>query len=74
MPEPLGKSVHTTCFVGANQSGNVVTRRSHSGVLIYLMNAPIIWFSEKQNTVESSPFGSEFLAMKIAQDLIVLMR
>ena len=58
MPEPLGKSVHTTCFVDADHAGNVVTFRSHTGVLIYVMNAPIICFSKKQNTVESSTFGS----------------
>jgi hypothetical protein len=74
MPEPLGKSVHTTCFVDANHAGNVVTRRSHSGILIYVMNTPIIWFSKKQNTVEASTFGSEFVAMRIAKDLIVALR
>jgi hypothetical protein len=74
MPEPLGKSVHSTCFVDANHAGNVVTRRSHSGVLIFVMNTPIIWFSKKQNTVESSTFGSEFVAMRIARDLIVSLR
>ena len=42
MPEPLGKSVHTTCFVDADHDWNVVTRQSHTGVLIYVMNAPII--------------------------------
>ena len=47
IPEPLGKSVHTTCFVDADHAGNVVTRQSHTGVLIYVMNAPIIWFSKK---------------------------
>ena len=39
--------------------------------MIYVMNAPIIWFSKKQNTVESSTFGSEFVAMRIPWDLIV---
>jgi hypothetical protein len=42
MPEPLGRPVAILCFVDANHAGNVVTRRSHSGVLIFLMNAPII--------------------------------
>ena len=74
MPEPLGKCVHTTCFVDANHAGNVVTRRSHTGILIYVMNAPIIWFSKKQNTVESSTFGSEFVALRVARDLIVSLR
>ena len=74
MPELLGKCVHTTCFLNANYAGNVVTRRSHTGILIYVMNAPIIWFSKKQNTVESSTFGSEFVALRVARDLIVSLR
>ena len=44
MPEELGKSAQTTCFVDFNHDGNVVNRISHKGVLIYVMNAPIIWF------------------------------
>ena len=74
MPVALGRIVHTTCFVNANHTGNVVTILSHTVVLIYVMNTPIIWFSKKQNTVESSTFGSEFGAIQIAQDLIVALR
>jgi hypothetical protein len=74
MPEPLGRPVTISCFVDANHAGNVVTRRLHSGVLIFLMSAPIIWFSKRQNSVESSSFGSEFVAARIARDLIVSLR
>ena len=45
MPEPKGKHVSTSCFVDANHAGNVVTRRSLTGILIYVNNAPIIWYS-----------------------------
>ena len=51
-----------------------MTRRSHTGILIYLNNAPIDWYSKKQNTVESSTFGSEFIAMRIACDKIEALR
>jgi hypothetical protein len=74
MPKPLGKSVCVSCFVDANHAGNVITRRSHTGILIFVQNAPIIWFSKRQNTVESSSFGSEFVALRIAKDLIVALR
>jgi hypothetical protein len=60
--------------VYANHAGNVVTRRSHSGIIIFVNNAPIIWFSKRQNTVESSTFGSELVAMRICRDLIVSLR
>ena len=35
MPEPLGRPVTISCFVNANHAGNVVTRRLHSGVLVF---------------------------------------
>ena len=50
IPDPLGKNAHTTFFVDANHAGNVVTRRSHTGVLVYVINLPIIWFPKKHNT------------------------
>ena len=74
MPEPLGRPVKITCFVDADHAGNLVTRRSHSGMLIFAQNAPILWFSKRQNTVETSSFGSEFVAMRIAKEMIVALR
>ena len=40
------------------------------GVLIYLNRAPIIWYSKKQNSVETSTFGSEFTALKTGIEMI----
>ena len=62
------------CFVDSDHAGERTTRRSQSGILIYCNSAPIIWFSKRQNTVESSTFGSEFVALRIATDLIVSLR
>jgi hypothetical protein len=36
--------------------------------------APVMWFSKRQNTVETSTFGSEFVAMKITVELIDALR
>ena len=52
----------------------MITRRSHTGILTYVQNAPIIWFSKRQNTVESSSFGSEFVALRIAMEILVSLR
>ena len=49
MLEPLVKIAHTACFVDDNHIGSVVTQHFHTGVLIYAINSPIIWFSKKQN-------------------------
>ena len=74
MPKPQGRPVTVTCFVDADHAGNVVTRRSHTGIVIFIQNAPILWYSKRQNTVESSSFGSEFVALRIAKEMIVALR
>jgi hypothetical protein len=68
-PDPLGKPVSIHCFVDANLAGNVVTRRSQTGILIFINRAPVVGYSKKQNTVESSTFGSEIVALKNAIEL-----
>ncbi len=40
----------------------------------YLNCAPIYWLSKKQASVESSTFGSEFVAMKQAVELVEGLR
>ncbi len=74
MPEPRGNAVDITCFVDANHAGNVVTRRSHTGILIFVQNAPIMWYSKKQNTVESSSFGSKSVAVHVDKEMIVSLQ
>ena len=70
MPEPRGNAVDITCFVDADHAGNRITRRSHTGVIIFVNMSPIIWYSKRQNTVETSTFGSEYVALRIAVELI----
>ena len=74
MPEPRGHAVTISAFVDADHAGNLVTWKSHTGIIIYVNNAPITWFSKRQTTVESSTFGSEFVAMRICIDMIESLR
>jgi hypothetical protein len=51
-------------FFDFDHAGEQFTRRSRTGFVIYLNMAPLVWFSKRQPTVESSVFGAEFVAMK----------
>jgi hypothetical protein len=73
-PKPRGNSVSMTCYVDADHAGNRVTRRSHTGILLYVNRAPISWYSKRQMTVETSTFGSEFIAARIATEMIEGLR
>jgi hypothetical protein len=74
MPAPLGNPVEMFCFVDSDHAGNLATRRSHSGIIIFLNKSPILCYSKRQNTVESSTFGSEFVALCTAVELIIGLR
>jgi len=62
MPEARGNPVQINCFTDADHAGNRITRRSRTGIIIFVNRAPVIWYSKAQNTIESSTFGSEFVA------------
>jgi hypothetical protein len=68
--EPHGNIVSTHCSVDANHAGNLITCHSPSGILLFVNRAPFLWYSKKQNTVETSTFGSKFVAVHIAVELI----
>ena len=69
MHEPAQMSV----FVDADHAGDKITRRSRTGVLLCLNSSPMLWHSKKQNAVETSTFGSEFVAMRQAFEMIKAM-
>jgi hypothetical protein len=64
MPEPRGVGLTMIAKVDADHAADTVSRRSRTGFLVYLNCALVCWFSKKQTSVESSSFGSEFIAMK----------
>lgn len=73
-PAPLGNEVMIHCFVDASHASDVSTRRSQTGILIFINKAPIMFYSKRQNSVETSTFGSEFTAMKQAVELVKALR
>ena len=58
------------CFLDTDHAGEKLTRRSCSVIIILLHMAPIYYCSKRQNTVETSTFGSDFMAMKLASKYI----
>ena len=74
MPEPKGKPVVTSGFFDSSHASCLVTRRSTSSVLLFLNGTPIRWYSKRQNCVETSTYGSEVVAGRIAVDLMIELR
>ena len=68
---PRGNPMEVNCFIDSDHSGDKVTRISQTSILLYLNSEPIIWYYKRQNTVEISTFGSEFLALLLTSELII---
>ena len=64
MPRPRGLAVRTTAFVDSSHGTNKVTRRSHSGHILFVNSTLVKWLSKRQQTVGTSAFSSEFIALK----------
>ena len=63
-PTARGIGMTMRAFVDSDHAGDSITRRSRTGFFVFLNSAPIFWFSKKQTCIETSSFGSEFIAMK----------
>ncbi len=73
-PVPKGKVVRTTSFCDANLMHDVVTGRSASGILEFLNQTPIDWFSKRQSQVETATYGSEFMVARQAVERLEDLR
>jgi hypothetical protein len=73
-PKPLGKYVLLTHYLDANLYHDMLTGRSVSGMLHFLNQTPLDWFSKKQGSVETATYGSEFMASRICVEQIIDLR
>jgi hypothetical protein len=66
MTIPKGNAMRLTTCQNANQYHDLVTGSSMSGILNYVNQTPISWFSEKQKMVEVTTNGSVFMVVRQA--------
>jgi hypothetical protein len=74
LPPKKGPRVRMTDYIDADHAHDLVTRRSITGILVELNNTPIRWISKRQKTVETSIYGSELVASRVATELILEVR
>ena len=74
MPKPLGKALKIRGYVDADHAGELLTRRSRTGYIIFLNKSPIYWHLKKNQSIETSTFGSEFMAMKQVTEYMLGLR
>ena len=62
--QPKGIGFIMREFVDYDHAGELTTRRSRTGFIIFINLYPIYWLLKRQTPVEMSSFGSKFITMK----------
>jgi hypothetical protein len=66
LPPEKGPRARMTVYVHSDHAHDLVTRISITVILVMLNNKPIRWISKRQKIVETSTYGSELVASRIA--------
>jgi hypothetical protein len=61
-------------MVDADHAHCEVTRRSMTGTFVFVNSTPVRWFSKMQKTVDTSTYGTELVAARIATDMAMELR
>ena len=61
-------------YVDSEHAGDLITRHSCTGFIVFMNNAPVYWSSKKQGSCETSTFGFEFITMKQATRYVCGLR
>ena len=73
-PTAVCPPVSITCYCDASHACDLVNRRSVTGILLCINKTPVKWYCKRQNTVETSTYGSELVAARIAVEMILEFR
>jgi hypothetical protein len=74
VPPPKGPKAKITVYVDADHAHDHVTRRSVSGILVFVNNTLVRAYTKRQRTVETSTYGSELVASRIATEIVMEYR
>src|SRR5689334_3219894 len=62
------------CFVDVDHARDKVTCRSVTGILLLVNNTPLIWYTKRQKTEETSTYVLELVAARIGIEMVIDIR
>ena len=70
IPEARVSGIRLHCFVDTDHASDKVTRRWQTVIFIIGNRASFVMFSKRQNSAQTSTFGSEFWTLRQAVELV----
>jgi hypothetical protein len=73
-PEALIDEMEINIFVDSDHAHDKKSRRSVTGIIVFMGSTPVYWTSSRQGHCEGSTYSAEFAAMKRAVEVAEEMR
>ena len=73
-PKGLGKPLQTAVFFDSDHGHDQLTKKSCTGLVVYVGRTPVMWSSKRQTSIQSSSYGAEFMAGRSACEEAILIR
>ncbi len=73
-PTACGPELETVVFFDADHAHDHVTRRSISGLIVFVGSIPAIWQSKRQGCIATSTYCAEFISMRTAVEEAISIR
>ena len=74
LPAPHGAELMTSVFFDADHAHDQVTRRSISGIIVFVGSTPVLWQSKRQGCIATSTYCAEFISMRTAVEEAISIR
>jgi hypothetical protein len=74
LPTPYGDELETSVFFDADHAHDIMTRRSISGLIVFVGSTPVLWISRRQGCIATSTYCAEFIAMRTAVEEAISLR
>jgi len=74
LPEAFGSELETTIFFDSDHAHDHKTRRSISGIIVFVGRTPVHVISRRQGCIATSTYCAEFVAMRTAVEEAISLR
>lgn len=74
IPAPRGSEMDTAIFHDTDHAHDQVTRRSITGIIVFVGSTPVLWPSKRQGCIATSTYCAEFVGMRSAVEEAISLR
>jgi hypothetical protein len=74
VPHPLVDEMEITVFADTDHAHDKVTRRSITGIMIFVGRTPVFYQSKRQGAIETSTYSAEFNGARTATEETIAVR